>query len=219
MNTNILDVKKHSSVLARLVTTAHMQEHGVECYFENASTAISFGHSRSEILGALKKDISKTAEDLFKGQDIINSTKNGRVVEFDSMYNTVDDVFGLAFNKDTNTVTLSGVAFDLTNKVKYEKAQIAEIIYSNVFGIDAKELSATIKAITRYEDAVLDIDKAVLFPSLAKADEMIKKIAKFDIQYSSYRNGMDYEKKAEFDATFKRTGVTGVIQNSTCATC
>ena len=215
MRNSIIEVKKYSKSLQKLVATAHMQEHGVTCYFNSASEAINFGATRSDILDALKKDISKTAEDLFKGQEIINSIEKGRVVEFNSIYNRTEDVFGLAYSKEDQTIKLSEVIFDLSNKSQRTKAQMVVEIFRNVFNIDAKELSSTLKSVKSYESATSEINKVISLPSVAKADEMIKKITETDIAYASYKDGMDFEQKTAHDITFKRTGITGVIQNST----
>lgn len=211
----LIDVKKHSNALARLIATVQLKDHGVDCYFENASQAISLGYSRSEILEALSKDIGKTAEDLFNSQAIIKSIQNGKVTEFNSIYNTVEDVFGSTYNKEKETVTLSGVCFTIGGVGSLTKAELSAIILQSLFGIDKKELSGVLKTLNRYEETTDDIQKAILYPSTILADELIGKIYKQEIAYSSFKKGMSYEEESEFNKVFNRTGVTGVIQNAT----
>jgi len=212
---NLLDVKKHSTAMMKLIAQVQLKEHGVECYFENAATAITMQVARSEVLEAFKKDISKTADDLVKAQAIINTIKNGKVVEFDSIYNTVEEVFGSCYDATSNTITISGVTFIAASSNGYVKSDFQRIILESLFGIDKKELSGVLKALVKYEEAKTDIQKALLYPSTVLADEIIKKIADEDIKFESFRKQQSFEERAEFDVTFKRTGVTGVIQNST----
>jgi hypothetical protein len=211
----LIDIKKHSSALARLVATVQLKEHGVTCYFESASQAIGLGYTRSEILEALNKDISKTADDLFNSQAIIKSIQNGRVVEFDSIYNTVEDVFGATYNKENGTITLSGVCFTIGGVGSFTKAELSALVLQSLFGIDKKELSGVLKTLTRYEETTDEIQKAILYPSTILADEMIAKITDQEVAFASFKKGMSYEQESEFNKVFNRTGVTGVIQNAT----
>lgn len=212
---NLLDIKKHSNALARLVATVQLKEHGVTCYFEAASQAIGLGYSRSEILEALNKDISKTADDLFNSQAIIKSIQNGKVTEFNSMYNTVEDVFGATYDKEKQTITLSGVCFNIGGVGTLTKAELSAMVLQSLFGIDKKELSGVLKTLTRYEETEDEIQKAILYPSTILADEMIAKITDQEIAFASFKKGMSYEQESEFNKVFNRTGVTGVIQNAT----
>ena len=212
---SLIDNKKHSASVLRLIATVQLKEHGVECYFENAATAIAVKASRSEILDGLKKDIDKTAGVILRTQPIIHSIKNGKVVEFDSIYNSVEEVFGSCYNKEKGIITISGVPFVLETSQSYTKSDMSEMILKNLFDIDKKELNGVLKTLSKYEEAKTDIDRAILYPSTILADKIIKKIADEDIKFESYRKEMSFEDKAEFDKTFKRTGVTGVIQNST----
>jgi hypothetical protein len=212
---DLLDVKKHSAAMMRLIATVQLKEHGVECYFENAAAAIAVGASRSEIIEALKKDIDKTAGVIMRAQPIIYSIKDGKVMEFDSIYNSIKDVFGSCYCKEKETITLSGVVFDLQSQHCRTKSEMSEIVLKNLFDIDKKELSGVLKTLSKYEEAKTDVDRAILYPSTILADKIIKKIVDEDIKFESFRKEMSFEDKAEFDKTFKRTGVTGVIQNST----
>lgn len=211
----LIDIKKYSSALARLVATVQLKEHGVTCYFESASQAIGLGYSRSEILEALNKDISKTADDLFNSQAIIKSIQNGKVTEFNSMYNTVEDVFGATYDKEKQTITLSGVCFNIGGVGTLTKAELSAMVLQSLFGIDKKELSGVLKTLTRYEETEDEIQKAILYPSTILADEMIAKITDQEIAFASFKRGMSYEQESEFNKVFSRTGVTGVIQNAT----
>lgn len=212
----LIDNKKHSSLLARIVATAQLKAYGVECYFENASTAIAMCNSRSEVLEAFKKDIDKTAGDVLRSQPIIYSIKDGVVTEYDSVYNSVEDVFGDCYDKKKNVITLSGVTFDLSSTpTSRSKSDFKEEILKNIFDINIKELNGTLKTLSKYETEEDDIKKAILYPSTILADKIIKKIADEDIKFSKFRKEMSYEEAEKFDKTFKRTGVTGVIQNST----
>lgn len=215
MFNNLLNIRKHSNVLARLIATVQLKEHGVECYFDQASEAINMRASRSEVLEALDKDISKTADVLFNGQSIINSIKDGRVREFDSIYNTVEDVFGLTFDRDTNTITLSGVVFNIGQVAVHTRAQLKEEILRGVFGIERSELSGVLKTLVKCEETQDEYEKAILYPSTILADKIISKVVQQDIAFASVRRGMSHEEKSAFDTTFSRTGIDGVIQNST----
>jgi uncharacterized membrane-anchored protein YjiN (DUF445 family) len=211
----LIDIKKHSNALARLVATVQLKDYGVDCYFENASQAIGLGYSRSEILEALNKDIGKTADDLFNSQAIIKSIQNGKVIEFDSICNTVEDVFGSTYNKEKETITLSGVCFTIGGVGSLTKAELSSIILQSLFGIERKELSGVLKTLTRYEETTDDVQKAILYPSTILADELIGKITDQEIAYSTFKKALSYEEESEFNKTFNRTGVTGVIQNAT----
>jgi len=211
----LIDVKKNTPALARIIATVQMKKAGVECYFENAATAIAIEASRSDILDEFKKDVSKTATDLFNSQPIINSIRNEKVIEYDSVYNSIQDVFSTCYNKDDNTITLSGVTFNAGGENSLTKAMITELILKNLFDIDKKALNATLKTLCKYEEATDNIKKAILYPSTILADEIIKKISDEDLKFESYRKKMSYEDEREFNRTFKRTGVTGVIQNAT----
>jgi len=212
---NLLNIKKYSKDMLRLLSTIKLNENGVEIYFDRTSDVLSSGASRSEVLETFKKDVDKTAADLAKTQSIINSIKNGRVIEIDSMYNSVEDVFGSCYNKDNNTIKISGVAFNAGSGNSYKKSDLSEMILKNLFSINKKELNGVLKALGKYESAEDDIEKAILYPSTVLADEIIKKIVNEDVKFESYRKSMSFEEKAEFDISFRRTGVTGVIQNST----
>ncbi len=212
---NLLDIKRYSKDLLQLLATVRLMENGVEFYCDRAIDVLSSGGSRSEVLEAFKKDVDKTAAVLVKTQSIINSIQNGKVIEFDSMHNSVEDVFGSCYNKDDNTIKISGVTFVACPGNTYKKSVLFEMILKNLFDIDKKELSKVLKALHKYESVEDDIEKAILYPSTILADEIIKKIVKEDIKFESFRKSMSFEEKAEFDISFRRTGVTGVIQNST----
>jgi len=212
---NLIDVKKHSSALTNLIATVQLKKHGVECYFENAATAIAIGVNRSEVLEALKKDIDKTAGNILRAQPIIHSIKNGIVTEFDSIYNSVEEVFGSCYDKEKEIITLSGISFDLNNSQYYTKSDMSEQILKNLFDIERKELNAVLKTLSKYEAVKTDIERAILYPSTILADEIISKVVAEDVKFESFCKEMSDKDKEEFDKTFKRTGVTGVIQNST----
>ncbi|WP_434656677.1 hypothetical protein [Sulfurimonas sp. NW9] len=212
---NLIDVKKHSSSVMNLIATVQLKKYGVECYFENAATAIALGASRSEVLEGLKKDIDKTAGNILRAQPIIHSIQNGVVTEFDSIYNSVEEVFGSCYDKEKEIITLSGISFDLNNSQYYTKSAMSEQILKNLFDIERKELNAVLKTLSKYEAVKTDIERAILYPSTILADEIISKVAAEDVKFESFRKEMSDTEKEEFDKTFKRTGVTGVIQNST----
>ena len=217
MTKNILDNQKHQNKLLALIqATVAQQESGVTCYFENASMAISLSQSRTEIISALDKDVKKTATHLRDVLPIINSIKNSIVTELsNTSFNYVDDVFGNTYNKEENSVTLSGVEFSIEEQLTATVGLLSTLIYGNIFGIDKKELSATIKSIALFEKETDSVKKAILYPATIKADEIIARITEEEIKYSDFRNHMSFEDKAAFDVTFKRTGIDGVIQNST----
>lgn len=211
---SLLDVKRFSGTTQEIINVTLLKKHGIECYFEKAAEAINFGATRSEILEALKKDISKSTDALTRAQPIIFSIKNGVVTEFDSVFNTVEEVFGSAYNAELNTITLSGVMFDLNAKVALDKASLYEKILANVFGFDKKEFDATVKAIALYDSETSPLKKAILSPCLDSADTIVKKVAGFDAAFSAFRKSQSYEDKKEFDISFNRTGIDGVIQNA-----
>lgn len=212
---NLLNIKKYSKDLLRLLSTIKLNQNGVEIYFDRTSDVLSTGASRSEVLETFKKDVDKTATDLVKTQSVINSIKNGKVIEIDSMYNSVEDVFGNCFDKNNNTIKISGVVFNAGPGNAYKKSDLSEMILKNLFNIDKKELNRVLKALDKYESVEDDIEKAILYPSTVLADEIIQKILKENVKFESFRKSMNFEEKAEFDISFRRTGVTGVIQNST----
>jgi len=212
---NLLDTKKHSSAMLKLIAQVQLKEHGVKCYFENAATQIALKASRSEILEAFKKDISKTASDLYNAQSIINSISNGKVLEFDSIYNTVEEVFGSCYKDEPQTIELSGVIFNAGAGNAINKIDLQKMILLNLFEIDRKQLNSVLKTLSKYEEAKTDIDRAILYPSTILADEIISRIVSEDVKFESFRKEMSDEDREKFDITFKRTGVTGVIQNST----
>lgn len=212
---SIIDSKRFSGITQDIVNATLLKKHGVECFFERAFEAIGFGTTRSEILIALKKDITKSAEILEKVQHLAYSIENGVVKEFDSVFNKTEEVFGKAFDEQMQTVTLSGVVFNLRDKTIFNKATLAEKIYFNIFGVDKKELDTTVKAITVYDSEDSPLKKAILSPSLASADKIIQQVVGYDLAFANFRKGQSYQDKVEFDISFKRTGVYGVIQNST----
>lgn len=215
MFTDLINNKKYSKSLLRLIATVQLKEHGVECHFDNAAEAINLRASRSEVLEALDKDVTKSADTLFNALPIINSIKNNRVVEFDSIYNTVEDVFGLSFDKLENKITLCGVVFEVGAKASMTKAEIKAEILKAIFDIDRAELSGVLKTLTKYESTQDEYEKAILYPSTILADKIITKVVEQDIAFASVRKGMSHEERAAFDTTFSRTGIDGVIQNST----
>jgi hypothetical protein len=215
MFTNLINNKKFSSALSRLIATVHLKEHGIECYFENASEAISMRAARSEIFEALDKDVTKSAEVLFNAQPIIASIKDGRVREFDSIYNTVEDVFGLSFDKLEGTITLCGVVYEVGAAQKRTKAELKAAILKGIFGIELAELRGVLKTLVKYEETKDEYEKAILYPATGLADKIIGKIISEEMAFASYRKGMSHEEKVAFDTTFNRTGIDGVIQNST----
>ena len=211
---SLIDIRRFSGAMQEIINVTLLKKHGVECFFEKASEAINFGATRSEILEALKKDVSKSADALLRAQPIIFSIKNGVVTEFDSVFNTVEEVFGSAYNAELNTISLSGVVFDLNAKVALDKVSLYEKILANVFGFDKKEFDATVKAITLYDSETSPLKKAILSPCLDSADVIVQKVAGFDATFSAFRKSQSYDEKKEFDISFNRTGIDGVIQNA-----
>jgi len=211
---NLMNFKKHSNTLARLIATVQLKENGVECHFDNASEAIEMRASRSEILEALDKDVSKSAEVLFNAQPIIGSIKDGRVREFDSIYNTIEDVFGATYDKIENTITLCGVSFEVGAVSNHTRVELKALILKGIFGIERKELVDVLKTLVKYEETKNEYEKAILYPSTILADKIIAKVVAEDVAFSNVRKTMTHEERAAFDATFSRTGIDGVIQNS-----
>ena len=211
----LINTKKHSASIAKLVAMVLLKDNGVECYFNTSLEALNMRASRSSVLDAFKKDISKTASDLFNAQAIINNIQNGKVVEFDSIYNTIEDVFSSTYDANNKTITLSGVVFDTEGGNTMSKQEIEAEMLKNLFNIDKKELNGVLKSLSKYEEAKSDIDKAILYPSTVLADKILKKISDEDVKFGKYRAKMSYEDQLEFDVTFKRTGIDGVIQNAT----
>lgn len=218
---SLIDVKKHQNKMYQLINaSAALQEGGVTCYFENASMSIALSQSRVEIILALDKDIKKSAAHLSDILPIINSIKNNIVTELsETTFNYVEDVFGNTYDKRKNSVTLCGVEFFVDEQLSVSKGVIASAIYAELFGIDKKKLNATLKAIGKYEEETDPVKKAILYPATIMADEIIALVTKQEIKYSDYRSQMSFEDKVLFDVTFKRTGIEGVIQNSTYIDC
>lgn len=212
---NLLDIKKYTPAVQRLLQLVAYKSYGVEVYFEESAEALQYGSSRGEFLEAFKKDISKTANDLVKAQGIVNSIKDGIVTEIDSIINSVNDVFGECYDAQKEIVTLCGVVFVVGDKVLYKKDDVEAYLLKKYFGISRDDLKRVIKTVSRYESEAEGTTKAVLFPSTLLADELIAKITEIDAQFEAARNKLSFEDKAKFDVFFKRTGVTGIIQNST----
>lgn len=214
--TGKIDLTDYSRFENKLRRIIQLNLSGVLVYTERTSDAKNMNCSRSEFIEAFKKDIDKTAEDLCKAVGIINSINNGLIQEICTLDNTVENFFGNTYDHQSKKITLSGVVFDIDKNNSFDKSAIVEIIYSNLFNLDRKELALVVKALAKYEDREIDeVSKAILYPSTIKADEIISKINTYDILFREFRDKMSFNERVLFDATFERSGVTDVIQNST----
>ena len=212
---NILDIKKHSKVVAKLLAMISLSDNGIECYLDATTTAKALNASRSEILNALKKDIAKTANDLVKAQQIINSIKGDTVVEFDAKNNSISDVFGATYNKKNKEIIISSISFSLFDKNVYTKAEIEDLMAQNLFKLNKKEFNATLKTVVRFEEEKDSVKKAILYPSTVIADKILTVVDALENRISKFQKTMSFEDSVEFNKTFNRASISDVIQNST----
>ncbi len=211
MKSTLENVVKHETKLRNIV---ELNKIGSTIYTDSASEVLNAGCSKSEFIAALKKDIDKTSSDLIESYGILSTIKNGIVNEI-KVPETVENFFGTCYSQSENAVKLSGVKFNLNSNNPFpEKRILSESIYQNILDISKKELSQLSKAISLYEETNDEMKKAILYPSLNKADELIEKIGMINQKFNNFVKKMDYKQKNLFNTTFKRSGVTEVIQNS-----
>ena len=201
---------KHENKLRNIV---QLNKVGSTIYTDATSEALTLGCSKSEFIAALKKDIDKTAYDLIESYGIIKSVKNGIVTDIANP-ETVNSFFDTCYIQSEDSVELAGVKF-IFGKSFPEKLELTQLIYSNVLDISKKELTQLSKAITLYETTNDEVKKAILYPSLVKADELIEQIGLINTKFNDFVKKMNYKQRTLFNTTFKRSGVTEVIQNST----
>lgn len=201
---------KHENKLRNIV---QLNKVGSTIYTDATSEALTLGCSKSEFIAALKKDIDKTAYDLIESYGIIKSVKNGIVTDIANP-ESADSFFGTCYIQAEDSVELAGVKF-IFGKPFPEKLELTQLIYSNVLDISKKELTQLSKAITLYETTNDEVNKAILYPSLVKADELIEQIGLINTKFNDFVKKMNYKQRTLFNTTFKRSGVTEVIQNST----
>ena len=197
----------------KLRNIVQLNKVGSTIYTDATSEALNFGCSKSEFIAALKKDIDKTAYDLIESYGIIKSVKNGIVTDIANP-ETVNSFFDTCYIQSEDLVELAGVKF-IFGKSFPEKLELTQLIYSNVLDISKKELTQLSKAITLYETTNDEVKKAILYPSLVKADELIEQIGLINTKFNDFVKKMNYKQKTLFNTTFKKSGVTEVIQNST----
>ena len=210
MAKSLIDISKHEKKLRAIVALSNA---GATVFTEKTSEAIQMEVTKSEFIDAFKYDIDKTARFLVESLPIINSIKNGIVQEIKSSDNAVEDFFGNSYSN--GILTLCGTEFELNKNIDFSKGDIVDFIYENEFNIKRKELAVLSKTLKRFDSTKSDIEKAVLYPSTILADKLLKKIGVIDKNFSDYRNKLSYEEKVDFSITFKRSGVTDVIQKST----
>lgn len=210
---SLIDYAKFENKLRRII---QLNKSGATIYVDNTIEMLNFGCSKSEFILALKKDIDKTANDLIESLGIIKSISNGIITELECLDNSVEDFFGTTFDSAKNCITLSGVQFYICSNNPFpEKKQIISSIYENILNITKKELTNLSNSITLYEKSDDDLNKAILYPSLGKADELIEKVGYIGEYFNTFTKSLSFEEKHQFDITFKRSGVSDVIQNST----
>ena len=212
MQKSLINVSKHEDKLRKIIK---LNEVGSTIYTDKSSEALAFGCSKSEFIAALKKDIDKTAKDLIDSKDILLSINNGLVMDINSLDNNVENFFGKTYNKIGNKVTLAGVRFFLNDESFPTKSQIIESIYASVLLTSKKDLNNLSKSITLYETTTDKIKKTLLYPSILLADELIERVGHISTKFNEFRSTMEFDEKLSYDTTFKRSGVTEVIQNST----
>ncbi len=212
---NILEIKKHTKVVAKLLAMISLSDNGIECYLDATTTVKALNASRSEILNAIKKDIAKTANDLVKAQQIINSIKGDTVVEFDTKNNSISDVFGATYSKEKQEIVISSISFNLFGMNEYTKAEIEDLLAQNLFKINKKEFNATLKTVLKFEEEKDSVKKALLYPSTVIADKILTVVDALESKISKFQSSMSFEDMVEFNKTFNRAGISDVIQNST----
>lgn len=213
MLNSIIDVQKHEHKLRKII---ELNSFGSLIYTDKSSEAIAFGCSKSEFIAALKKDIEKTTKDLIDSYPIIKSITNGFIMEINSLDNSVESFFKSCYDSSSNTITLSTIKFNLDSKNTFPlKKEIVETIYENVLSVTRKELNNLNACIKKYEETKDDVKKALLYPSLELSDRLIEKVGHQHEKFNNYIKTLSTNEKISFDATFKRSGVTEVIQNST----
>ncbi len=199
----------------KLRNIVQLNKVGSTIYTDATSEALNFGCSKSEFIAALKKDIDKTASDLIESYGILISIENGIVKDI-NIPESVEIFFDTCFIQAENAIELAGIKFYLNSNNPFpEKKILSEMIYSNILDISKKELALLSNAITLFEQTDNELKKAILYPSLAKADELIKQIGLINTKFNDFVKTMSYKQKNLFNTTFKRSGVTEVIQNST----
>lgn len=210
MAKSLIDVAKHENKLRKII---QLNQAGATVFTDKTSQILVSGASKSEFIEAFKDDIDKTARFLVDSLGIINSISNGLIMELETLDNTVESFFESTY--EDGIISLCGVKFDINKNVSFEKSELIDFMYQNLFSINRKELSLLSKALVRYETAISDIEKAVLYPSTILADKLIEKIGYIDQQFNEFRKALNYEENSEFTSIFNRSGVTDVIQNST----
>lgn len=208
---SLINVDKFESKLRRVI---QLNENGSIVYTNKTSEAIAFCLTKSEVIEAFKSDIDETAIDLINALPIINSVHNGIVHELKTLDKNVDSYFGNTYNKELNAITLSGIVFDLNKNTNISKAEIIDSIYMDVFKTTRKEINSLLKSLIKYDETTDEVEKTLLYPSIVLADKIINQMGLIDAKFNEYRQAMGYEEKVEFSASFNRSGIADVIQNS-----
>lgn len=211
------NIKSHTNKLQKLIEYSIDYHNGDLNMFQNGYNSFLTSSSTDEIIKSFDKDLIKTASTLFDVQELIASTENGIIKEFNKENNRIEDVFGELYNKEKNSVKLNGIIFSLDNPKIMTKNEIKEILIEREFGIEFKEYKSILKSLKILYGNIDGMEKLSMVASQLKAEKLLNIISEKLNVFKEFRQSLSNDDRILIDKgiTFSRTMIDGVIQDST----
>lgn len=204
---NLIDVKKHSAALDRVLTHARLTN---EIYMNTAQQALELSAVGSEVLTALIKDINRYALDMLSLQTIVEHQVDGLLVEYEDGKQTINELFEGFIDNDV--ITITGIL--INPMVILSKAEITEQIATKQFAMGFKQIKDIAASLKRYEEESNPFKKAVLSPSLGLAQKLLDRVNLKTHALVHLQKGFTIAQQATWKKTFHRTNISGVIHTA-----
>jgi len=216
MNT-LQNIRQHTNKLQRLIEYSINYRSNNLNSFKKSFGLFQMGAHKTDIIKAFDADIKSTADDVIKILPILASENNGVLQEFDGSDNTIEGIFGDLYDKEQNTVNISGVDFSFyeIKNGSIDKQEIISRLVYKIFNTKYTSYKNTVANLTKF-DKVTGIKKLLLVAIKRDSDKILNVINKMLCNYQSQMKQLSISERIIVDKeiTFNRTMIDGVIQNS-----
>lgn len=209
------NIKQHSNKLQKLVEYSLNYKNNDLNLFKNSYTTYQLNGTDKDLYLNFDKDIKHTANTIFSVLPLLKTAKNGVIEEFNGNDNTLEEIFGNLYNKETNVVNINGLEIELDYINDITKKDILESLVEETFQIPFKEYKEVLEVLESYDTAE-GIEKLSLTTLLNTKDNVIDTIKDKLEQHELFFKKLTKEERILIDEeiTFNRTMIDGIIKDS-----
>jgi len=212
------NIKQYTNKLQRLIEYSIKYRNNSFNFYKKSYQTFQLDLNDEELIKSFDYDLKFTTNEIMKILPIINSEENGKLTEFDSNHNSLEEVFGELYNSKKNKVNIGGIKFKIKDiKSGFIKKQdILEKLVKKTFNISYEKYKEVFKQLDSIKNSE-GIEKLSFYDLEQRKNSIVSTIKNELSSYEKSLNKLSIKERLIIDKeiTFTRTMIDGVIQDST----